>query len=161
MSSYHILKVMAKSRRSQNDDIILRIPSWTVRLYILLAVVLLPWTIYLGLTLPSHHLSAHWDISWTGLDIGLIISLVATAALAYFRSILVVIAAATTGSLLLVDAWFDVMSERRASDFHQALVLAFAFELPLAILSYYLATHALKHNTTKPARASMKRTARS
>ena len=113
----------------------------------MLAVVLLPWTVYLGLSLPSHHLSAHWDISWTGLDAGLILSLAATGLFAYLRSILVVIAAATTGSLLLVDAWFDVMSEKRGTDFHQALILAFVFELPLALLSYYLATHALRHNT--------------
>ena len=151
---------MGRHRKPQNSDIILRIPSWTVRLYILLAIVLLPWTIYLGLTLPSHHLSAHWDVSWTGLDIGLISSLIATAGLAYLRSILVVITAATTGSLLLVDAWFDVMSERRASDFHQALVLAFVFELPLAILSYYLATHALKHNMNRGTRAPLKRGSR-
>lgn len=115
----------------------------------MMAVVLLPWTIFLGLTLPRRHLSTHWDISWTGLDIGLIVALVSTGLFAYFRSIWVVITSATTGSLLLVDAWFDVMSERSGSDFHQALVLAFLFELPLASLSYYLASHALYHNTKK------------
>lgn len=140
---------MKTHRKPKEHDIILRIPAWTTRVYILLAVVLLPWTIYLGLTLPEHHLSAHWDISWTGLDIGLTLSLIATGLFAYFRSLWVVIAAATTGSLLLVDAWFDVMSEKMGSDFHQALILAFAFELPLALLSYYLATHALRHNTTR------------
>lgn len=138
---------MAKHRKPRSDDIILRVPSWTTKVYVMLAVVLLPWTIYLGASLPEHHLSAHWDVSWTGLDIGLIVTLVATGLFAYFRSIWVVIAAASTGSLLLVDAWFDVMSERQGSDFRQALILAFAFELPLATLSYFLAAHALHHNT--------------
>lgn len=140
---------MQKHRTPKKDDIILRIPAWTTRLYIILAMVLLPWTCYLGLTLPEHHLSAHWDVSWTGLDVGLIATLIATALFAYFRSIWVVIAAASTGSLLLVDAWFDVMSERQASDFRQALILAFVFELPLALLSYYLAGHALHHNAKR------------
>jgi len=138
---------MAKS--DSNDYITLRIPTWVTRLYVLLAVVLLPWTIYLGLSLPRHHLSSHWDVSWTGLDIGLIFALTATGLFAYFRSIWVVIAAATTGSLLLVDAWFDVMSEHNGGAFHQALIMAFVFELPLASLSYYLASHALYHNTKK------------
>jgi hypothetical protein len=114
-----------------------------------ITVVLLPWTIYLGLSLPQHHLSAHWDVSWTGLDAGLILALAATGLFAYMRSVWIVITSATTGSLLLVDAWFDVMSERRASDFHQALILAVFFELPLASLSYYLASHVLYRNTTK------------
>jgi hypothetical protein len=139
---------MQKHRKAKSDDIILRIPAWTTKLYIMLAVVLLPWTIYLGVTLPEHHLSAHWDVSWTGLDIGLIVTLIATGLFAYFRSIWVIIAAASTGSLLLVDAWFDIMSERQGSDFRQALILAFVFELPLAALSYYLAGHALRHNTS-------------
>jgi len=145
---------MQQRKKFQNGDIILRVPAWTARLYVVLAVVLLPWTVYLGITLPAHHLSAHWDVSWTGLDVGLLAALIATGLAAYFRSILVVIAAATTGSLLLVDAWFDVMSERRASDFHQALILAFVFELPLAALSYYLAAHALRHNTAAARRGA-------
>ncbi|HUD10601.1 MAG TPA: hypothetical protein VMR28_02920 [Candidatus Saccharimonadales bacterium] len=138
---------MQKYRESKENDIILRVPPWATRIYLMLAVVLLPWTVYIGLTLPQHHLSAHWNISWAGLDIGMIVALAATGLFAYIRSIWIVIAAATTGSLLLVDAWFDVMSERTSTDFHQALILAFMFELPLAMLSYYLASHALRHNT--------------
>lgn len=140
-------KVMPKHRKNKDTDIVLRIPSWVAKVYAMLAVVLLPWTIYLGLSLPKHHLSSHWDVSWTGLDIGLVITLLATGFFAYIRSIWVVIAAASTGSLLLVDAWFDIMSEHDGAQFHQALILAFAFEIPLAVLSYYLATHALHHNT--------------
>ena len=139
---------MPKRRKSKESDIVLRVPAWAGKIYIMLAIVLLPWTVYLGLTLPKHHLSAHWDISWTGLDIGLIVSLLATGLFAYMRSIWIVISAATTGSLLLVDAWFDVMSEKSPADFHQAIILAFAFEIPLALMSYYLASHALHHNTT-------------
>ncbi len=138
---------MKKHRKSKASDIILRVPRWASVVYVMLAAVLLPWTIYVGLSLPRNHISAHWDVSWTGLDIGLIISLVLTGFFAYIRSIWVVIAAATTGSLLVVDAWFDIMSERSTNDFRQAITLAFVFELPLALLSYYLATHALRHNT--------------
>lgn len=140
---------MPKRKKSKDTDIILRIPGWAGKLYVMFAVVLLPWTIYLGATLPTHHLSAHWDVSWTGLDVGLMTALLATGLFAYLRSIWIVIAAATTGSLLLVDAWFDVMSEHSAALFHEALILAFVFEIPLALMSYYVAGHALHHNTRK------------
>lgn len=147
---------MQKYRKAQGDDIVLRIPAWTTRVYVMLAIILLPWTIYLGITLPRHHLAAHWDVSWTGLDIALIASLISTGLFAYFRSIWMVITSASTGTLLLVDAWFDVMSEKNGNDFHQALILAFAFELPLALLSYFLASHALWHNT-RPSRLGKRR----
>jgi hypothetical protein len=128
------------------NTITLRIPSWASRLYTVLGLVLVPWTIFLGTTLPQRHLAHHWDISWTGLDIGLAVSLILTGLLAYARSIWLIIAASTTGSLLLVDAWFDVMSEKSVFVLHQAIILALVLEIPLAIMSYYLAFHTIKHN---------------
>ncbi len=62
------------------------------------------------------------------------------------KSIWVIITASTAGSLLLVDAWFDVMSEKAAPQLHQAILLAFVFEIPLAVMSYYLAFHTIKRN---------------
>lgn len=113
--------------------------------YLLLAAILIPWTIYLGLSLPRHHLSAHWDVSWTGLDIGLSAMLLLTAILAYKRSIWVILTAASTGALLIVDAWFDVLSERNGTQFHEALLFAFLAEVPLAIINYAVAFRVLKH----------------
>lgn len=133
-------------RKPKSTDIILRIPSWAANLYIMLAAVLLPWTVYIGLTLPARHLTRNWDVSWTGLDTGLFVALLLTGLFAYMRSIWIVISAATAGSLLLVDAWFDVMSEHSGLQFHQAILLALVFEIPLATMSYYLSIHALHHN---------------
>lgn len=141
---------MATRRKQKDNKIILLVPTWAANGYISLAVVLLPWTIYLGFTLPRRHLSINWDVSWTGLDIGLVVSLLATGFFAYIRSIWIVIASATAGSLLLVDAWFDVMSEHPSLQFHQAMLLALVFELPLALMSYYLSIHALHHNRRRP-----------
>jgi hypothetical protein len=130
------------ARAFQNIQTIrLRLPKWAPPIYIILAIILLPWTIYLGLTLPRHHLSTHWDISWTGLDIGLLISLLMTGILARVKSIWVIISASATGTLLLVDAWFDIMSEHGES-FHQALAVGILIEIPLALMSFYLAFHA-------------------
>jgi hypothetical protein len=135
---------MTTKRKTRNIKI--RIPVWAASLYICSAIILLPWTIYLGASLPTHHLSAHWDISWTGLDIGLIITMLATGILAYRKSRWLVITSSMVGSLLLVDAWFDVMSERRVSQFYQSLFLAIFIEIPMAITSYYVACKVLKNN---------------
>lgn len=140
---------MAKRKRqTKSNTIVLYIPAWAARVYAMLALVLIPWTIYLGSSLPQRHLSAHWNVSWTGLDIGLTIALLATGLCAYMKSMWVVITASTAGSFLLLDAWFDVLSEHTSSLFHQAVLSAIVFEIPLAIMSYYLAGHAL-HRTKK------------
>jgi hypothetical protein len=46
----------------------------------------------------------------------------------------------------LVDAWFDVMSERHGLALVQAIVVAACIELPLAAVSFWLAHRALERN---------------
>src|SRR5580698_2542708 len=98
---------MRKIKKSKSTKLL--IPAWATVLYIMSACVLMPWTIYLSLTLPAHHLSNHWDVSWTGLDVALIITMLATGILIYRKSSWLTITSSTVGSFLLVDAWFDVM----------------------------------------------------
>jgi len=128
------------------NKIKLALPRWVPVVYIFLSVIMIPWTIYIGTTLPVRHLSTHWDVSWAGLDIAMVVMLLATGLLAYFRSRWVVITASTLGGLLAVDAWFDVMSERRGLQLQEAIILAVFVELPLIIMSYYVAYRALKSN---------------
>lgn len=139
--------------RSKGDldvgNIILKIPAWTGKLYFLMAAVLLPWTIYMSFALPRHHSTAHWDIIWSGLDIALVATVALTAYFAHRRSIWIVLTASTTGSLLVVDAWFDVLSEHAITLVQNALVMAIFLEIPLALMSYLLAAHVLRHNIQK------------
>lgn len=138
------MKILTNSSRKGKDTIVLYIPTWAARVYAMLAIVLVPWTAYLGESLPRHHLSSHWDVSWAGLDIGLTVAMLATGLCAYMNSMWLVITATTAGSFLMLDAWFDVLSEHSGGLFHQALLSAFLFEIPLALMSYSLAAHALK-----------------
>lgn len=119
------------------------IPAWSARLFIFLSIVLIPWTIYLSYALPTHHLSNHWDVSWTGLDAAIILALATTGILAYKKSRFIVLSSTITASFLLVDAWFDVLSERRAVDFREALFLAIFVEIPLSILCLTVSWRAL------------------
>jgi hypothetical protein len=72
------------------------------------AIVLLPWTAYLALTLPSSATARHWPLAWCGLDVAMAAGLAATAWAAIRRDRRAGLAAASTATFLVTDAWFDV-----------------------------------------------------
>ena len=37
----------------------------------MLAVLMVPWTVYLAVSLPSEQRAAHYDLAWAGFDVGL------------------------------------------------------------------------------------------
>ena len=102
------------------------------------AVFLIPWTVYLTSRLPSHHRTPHWGIAWAGFDIALAASSALTAYALARRPGLVPIAATITGTLLVCDAWFDVLTSDHGEVIEAALEAGFA-ELPLAALCFWLA----------------------
>jgi len=116
-----------------------RLPHWVAALYALLAIVLVPWTVYLAIALPVRHLSHHWDVSWVGLDIGIACMLILNAVFSYRGSKWLVISASFTTALLCTDAWFDVMSAHSGTPFNQALASALFVELPLALMTFLVA----------------------
>lgn len=115
------------------------VPPWIAPAFLLCAVVLLPWTAMLFLTLPRHYGANHWRLAWGGFDIGLGIALATTALAALRRSPFGEIAATITGTLLVCDAWFDVLTSHGSSDIGQALADAVLIELPLACLCFWIA----------------------
>jgi len=73
-----------------------------------------------------------------GFDVGLAVSLGATAIFVLRRSALTQTAAAITAALLVCDAWFDVLTSR-GRDVWFAIVLALLVELPLAAFCIWIA----------------------
>jgi hypothetical protein len=113
--------------------------QWVVAAFAVVAVLLLPWTAFLSLALPSHHLSGNWDLAWTGFDIALAVLFGATAYAAYRRSTWVAALASSLGTLLVVDAWFDVVLESHSDERRYAIVLALVAELPAAAICFWIA----------------------
>jgi hypothetical protein len=107
-----------------------RIREW---LALTAAVALVPWTIYLGFTLPQSYTAQHWPATWVGFDLLLLVFMIATATLGFIRHHLLALFAFSTGVLLLCDAWFDVMTAKRG-DFAMSLATALLGELPLAVV---------------------------
>jgi hypothetical protein len=118
--------------------------SFVIRLagpaFIACSAVLIPWTVYLGLSLPSRQLSPHYNIAWAGFDGLLLAALGATGYFALRRSRYLAITAAAASALLIVDAWFDIMTSPR-QQIPEALVLAAFVELPLAAVCAWLSYH--------------------
>lgn len=103
------------------------------------AIALVPWTVLLNARLPSHHLSRHWDIAWTGFDVCLAAVLLATAVAALRRREWVARLATAGGTLLLCDAWFDTLTASTQTEVTVSLVEAFLAEVPLAVLCFAIA----------------------
>jgi hypothetical protein len=108
--------------------------------FLLFSLVLMPWTVYLWLSLPSRQLSPHYNIAWAGFDSLLIVALGATGYFALRGSRYLAVSAAAAAALLIVDAWFDIMTSPRGQ-IPEAIVLAAFVELPLAAVCAWLSYH--------------------
>ena len=115
---------------------------WVVPLFALAGIVLVPWTVLLVRSLPSTHAAAHWDIAWAGFDIGLALLLLGVAISGWRRSPWLEGTATAAATLLVVDAWFDVMTSSTHLELAFAIGEAVLIELPLAGLCYLLARDA-------------------
>jgi hypothetical protein len=106
------------------------------------AIALLPWTVYLSVTLPSEHTSAHWDIVWPGFDIGIALAVGATVFTLVRCSAYMPIFSTVAGTLLLCDAWFDTLTSKPGNELAWAAVEAVVAEIPLAVFCFWLAVDA-------------------
>jgi hypothetical protein len=124
----------------ESGEHVLRIPlpRWVTLLLALVAVALVPWTLYLTFTLPSRHLTSHYDVAWIGFDIALTVAFAATAWAALRGSHWLVAFAAVTGTMLLCDAWFDIVTSQAGSEMFEAIAEAVLAELPLAALCAFI-----------------------
>jgi len=97
------------------------------------SIVLIPWIVHLGFTLPSNYVAHNWPATWIGFDCLLIAFMAATAVLGWLRRQLVVLPGFTTGVLLICDAWFDIMTASPSQMWESVLTAALG-NLPLAVL---------------------------
>jgi len=112
----------------------MHVPRWMAVALSLAAVGLVPWTLWLTFSLPSRHVSHHYDVAWVGFDIGLAAAFGATAWAAFRASTWLLPFSAVTGTMLLCDAWFDVVTSGGGGERAEAVLEATFAELPLALL---------------------------
>jgi hypothetical protein len=132
------------------------VPSWRlarlrrVRLVLMIGAIagLIPWTVYLAITLPDKYIAHNWPATWVGFDILILIFMGVTAVLGLLRRQLLILTAFTTGTLLICDAWFDVMTAA-PTDRWLSVLTAVMGELPLAIILITGALRILRLTATR------------
>ena len=120
-----------------------------------IAVFLVPWTVYLGVTLPERFDTTQWRFAWVGFDIVLLGCFAASVVLGVRRSRASVPMLAATAALMCCDAWFDVVLDWGGPDQWASLAMALLAELPIAVF-LMLRARALLAGRAKPRRLTMR-----
>jgi 4-amino-4-deoxy-L-arabinose transferase-like glycosyltransferase len=112
-------------------------------LFLAAALGLIPWTLYLAYSLPSRHVQDDfYEVGWAGFDVLLAALLGVTGYGLLRRRVWVQATAASAATILVVDAWFDVLSSSRHGERLVALLLAVFAELPTAVVCVVIASDA-------------------
>jgi hypothetical protein len=118
------------------------VPRWVALLLTAIVAGLVVWTLYLTYALPARHVTDHWRIAWAGFDIGLALALAATALGVFREAQWVDATAAVTATLLITDAWFDIVLADGGMEQAEAIVLAVIGEIPLALFCVWIVMNA-------------------
>jgi hypothetical protein len=117
------------------------VPRWVGIAFAAAAALLGPWTVWVLWTLPDRHLANHWALAWGGFDAGLAAALAATGVTVLRRSAMTPIAASVAATMLVCDAWFDVLTSHGNMTVALAAVEALLGELPLAAVCFWIAVN--------------------
>ena len=115
------------------------VPKWITVFFIGCAVVLVPWTVIIFGSLRNRALAEHWRLVWGGFDCFLVLAFALTAYRIITRSPRGAIAATATGTMLLIDAWFDVLTARGTKNFLTSVTMAVFAEIPCSIICFFVA----------------------
>jgi len=135
-------KLVTPAAEPENEVLVddSRMIRLTGPVFALFSVFMLPWIIYIAVSLPSRQLSPNYDIAWAGFDVLLAAGLASSGYFALRRSRYLSAAAAATAAMLVVDAWFDCMTTPGDARW-ESIAFCFIVELPLAGVCLWLSYH--------------------
>lgn len=113
------------------------LPRWVVAFFLGGALVLIPWDVLMFSVPQVVNVPKHWVLVWGGFDCFLILGFAVTAFRLMTRSPKGAVTAAMTGTMLLIDAWFDVLTTHRGGQLVSILMAVFA-EIPCALICFYV-----------------------
>jgi len=99
---------------------------------LLVTTVLVPWCVMLWWQLPVTEEVPNWRVGWVGLDGAVAVTAAASAFLLRREDPRAALPVTATGTLLLLDAWFDICTSRPGPERVLAVVEGAVAELPLA-----------------------------
>lgn len=112
--------------------------GWAPRVLGAVAAGLVPWVVVLGRSLPETTQVRHWPAAWIGLDLTVALGCATTARLVHLGDDRARLSASAVAALMVMDAWFDVLTAQAGLEFTQAVACAVP-ELALAGLCTWLA----------------------
>ena len=107
-------------------------------------VFLVIWIAVLALTLPRFYHTGSWRGAWVGFDLAELAMFAVTGWAAWRRRQILIICLIVLATLLLSDAWFDVVLDVRTGGFLPSLLSALLVEVPLATLAILVARRLLR-----------------
>jgi hypothetical protein len=118
---------------------------WMPAVLVVVALVLVPFFTIDETIGPKVQIAHHLKLAWAGLDMFEVLALAATALALQHRPRFAVVPATVTGTLLVCDAWLNIVPSTGLA-FWGAIAMAF-IELPLAALSFWVAVRTLRDGT--------------
>ncbi|MGI5457411.1 hypothetical protein ACQEWB_30455 [Streptomyces sp. CA-249302] len=118
--------------------VVVLLRRWSLVLLGAAAVLLVPWMVVLGLTLPADTEVRHWSVAWIGLDVLMAAGCAATALLGLRGDPRARLTASATAAVAVLDAWFDMTTAQPGTELTQAVACALA-EAVLAAVCIRLA----------------------
>jgi len=143
----------APARATKTWPALIRRPPFEHHLgaaFAVFALILTFWTAWEGYSLPGRATSEHYNLAWVGFDVVLTCALACTAWCRLRRPRYLPLAASAAAALLLVDAWFDVITAGSRADTLLSVTLAGCVELPLGALCLWWGVHAQDVMATPP-----------
>ena len=120
----------------------LPLPRWLAPLAVSCALGIIPWIVYLALTLHDRERADDYALAWVGFDCAMALALAGLAYCAIKRKPATELLAAVSATMLVIDAWFDIVTTEPGTGLIEAVLLAVFAELPLAIICTWVAVNA-------------------
>ncbi len=111
--------------------------KWDLLLVLIIGgcILLAAWIGFLAVNLPAFYRTGSWRGAWVGFDVAELVAFALTGWAAWQRRQILIICLIVLATLLLCDAWFDVVLDARTAGFFSSLVSALAIEVPVAVLA--------------------------
>jgi hypothetical protein len=117
-----------------DDPVVVRLRRFFLTVVTTSSLVLIPWIAYLATSLPTRQVADPWNFAWVGFDSALVLMLSWTAWNAWHRLQMLIPSAIITATLLICDAWFDIVLDWGSQHVLVSIASALLAELPLAAL---------------------------
>lgn len=120
--------------------------KWDALLVVIIAgcILLAAWIGYLAVSLPAFYRAGSWRGAWVGFDLAELAAFAVTGWAAWKRRQILIICLIVLATLLLCDAWFDVVLDERTAGFVGSLVSALVIEVPIAVIAVLVARRLLR-----------------